>query len=168
MKKEGDPLLLQFSALIKPISLILGSFFTALQSLTYPGSRKPASFFSPCPGWHCAPPVFPEAVKKIRQREIGGGRACPGKGQIHDTKTGTGFSVAGVVFNPLKPSRESSFFYKNTAKLPASLRGIRGSASRASISRWVLAASISPFPGQRERLFSPSIRILSQLPSRRG
>jgi hypothetical protein len=45
-----------------------------------------------------------------------------------------------VVFNPLKPKRESACIYKNSAKLPASLGGSRGSASRSSISRRVLTA----------------------------
>jgi hypothetical protein len=79
MKKEGHPLLLQFSALIKPISLILGSFFTALHSLTYPGSRKPASFFSPCPGWRCAPLFSLKLRRKSGSGKLGG-PGMPGEG----------------------------------------------------------------------------------------
>jgi hypothetical protein len=46
------------------------------------------------------PHPYPKTVKKIRQREIGGARVCPGEVQIQTAKTGAGFSVAGVVFNP--------------------------------------------------------------------
>jgi hypothetical protein len=51
------------------------------------------------------PHPYPEAVKKFRQREIWGARVCPGKGQIQAAKTGAGFSVAVVVFNPVKGKR---------------------------------------------------------------
>ncbi len=41
----------------------------------------------------------------------------PGEGtnssRLGGTKTGGGFSVAGLVFNPLKPKRESACIYKN-------------------------------------------------------
>jgi hypothetical protein len=86
------------------------------------------------------PPDLPEAVKKFRQGGNWGARGCPGKEQIRAAKTGAGFSVAGVVFNPLKRRRESAWIHKNIPKLLASLDGIWGSASRPSISRRVLAA----------------------------
>jgi hypothetical protein len=60
-----------------------------------------------------SPKSPPETVKKLRQRELGGLR-MPGGGsnssRLGGTKTGSGFSVAGVVSIPLKPKRKSACF----------------------------------------------------------
>jgi hypothetical protein len=84
---------------------------------------------------------------------IGGAQACPGKGQIHATETGAGFSVAGPVFNSLELKRKSFCFYRNIEKWPASLGGSGVSASRSSISRRSWRHEFDP-PPDNQRGFS--------------
>jgi hypothetical protein len=85
-------------------------------------------------------PSSPRSCEKIQAAGKWGARVCPGKGQIHAAKTGAGFFVAVVVFNPLKSKNNQFVFIKNIRMLPASLGGSWGSASRSSITRRVLAA----------------------------
>ena len=98
------------------------------------------------------PPSPPRSCEKIQAAGNWGAWGCPGKGKIPAVKTGVFFSVARSVFNPRKPYGSLVCIYKSFRKLPASLCGSPGSASRPCISRRVLAAGIFPFPGQRKRL----------------
>jgi hypothetical protein len=56
-------------------------------------------------------PAIEVWLKKNQAAGNWGARGCPEEGQIDAAKTGAGFSVAGVVFNPLKPKRESAGSY---------------------------------------------------------
>ena len=80
-------------------------------------------------------------MKKFRPREIGE-PAQPGGGanssRLGGTKTGADFSAARTVFNSIEPMRKSFCLYRNIPKLPASVGGSRGRASRSSASRRVL------------------------------
>jgi hypothetical protein len=117
------------------LKLIL-KYFLAFNSPFEKGGNRGNCFEPP----RRNPPCPPEGVKKFRQREVGGPGDARGRGKFTPPKPSAGFSVAGVGFNSLEPKRESFCFYKNIPKLPASLGGSRGSASRSSISRRVLAA----------------------------
>jgi hypothetical protein len=50
-------------------------------------------------------PLPPQSCEKFQAAAKWGARVCPGKGQIHAAETGAGFSVAVVVFNPLKSKK---------------------------------------------------------------
>jgi len=89
---------------------------------------------------HPPQPNPPRSGEKIQAAGKWGVRVCPGKGQIHAAKTGAGFFVAVVVFNPMKAKQKSVCIYKNIRMVPASLGGSWGSASRSSMTRRVLAA----------------------------
>ena len=76
------------------------------------------------------------------------------EGQIHAPETGAGFSMAGPAFSSLELERESFWFYKNIPKLPASLGGSRGSASRSSISRRVFGSLNLPLPRTTRKAYA--------------
>jgi hypothetical protein len=67
-------------------------------------------------------------------------------GQIHAAKTGAGFSVAQAVFNPRRLKRLSLGIYSGLRKLPVSLCGGPGSASKSIFTRPLFGGMNLPLP----------------------